>query len=364
MALRSLPLAAVSVSGFKALIADDLRDIARRMVSDGFAQRMVQAFDDAAAVGEGVSRSGIVVLPAGRRLGSPPKPRGTRVRCVRWIRALVVMVHCASELDLATDEPTPALTMFAGAGIAKMVVFVDADLKVHAPADRLHVKEAKTLAGEAAADSTWKTEIARGRGEVHRNIRLMVDCIVSLRIYTGYFCHLIDDAIGYLKDLITMISNLCPDKGLRYIFLLNNSHFVLQHLKPFSNKRWFLWEWERECGLTDDDGYYIDSYFKASWAPVLSCLSSKPSSLSPWSNKFSPLENFVSAFHQTYKSQKLWKVPSPELRGRLWKTVIERVVSGYNKYLEERPVLKELVSRGNSNIPADLEEMLGELFEG
>lgn len=94
-----------------------------------------------------------------------------------------------------------------------------------------------------------------------------------------------------------------------------------------------------------------------------SCLSSK-SGLSPWSNKSSPLRKFELAFHETYTAQKLWKVPSPELRGRLRKTITERVVSGYREYLLEHPELKRLVSRGNSNTPADLEEMLAELFEG
>ncbi|KAF2952465.1 hypothetical protein DAI22_01g339000 [Oryza sativa Japonica Group] len=187
------------------------------------------------------------------------------------------------------------------------------------------MEETKALV-EAAADDD-PTEIARGSGDdVHTSARVMVDCVARL---------------------IRRKSKLCQGTGLRYIFLLNNSHFVAQQLEPFSNLR----------------GGYIDGYFSASWAPVLSCLSSK-SGLSPWSNKSSPLRKFELAFHETYTAQKLWKVPSPELRGRLRKTITERVVSGYREYLLEHPELKRLVSRGNSNTPADLEEMLAELFEG
>ncbi|EAY75964.1 hypothetical protein OsI_03883 [Oryza sativa Indica Group] len=113
------------------------------------------------------------------------------------------------------------------------------------------MEETKALV-EAAADDD-PTEIARGSGDdVHTSARVMVDCVVS--------------------------SSRSPTYG----------GFVAS-------------------------GGYIDGYFSASWAPVLSCLSSK-SGLSPWSNKSSPLRKFELAFHETYTAQKLWKVPSPELR--------------------------------------------------
>jgi hypothetical protein len=71
----------------------------------------------------------------------------------------------------------------------------------------------------------------------------------------------------------------------------------------------------------------------------------------------------LSAFHRIYKLQKFWKVPSPELRRMLRKTITERVIAGYREYLEEHPELEKRIIFGNTT-PDELEEMLGELFEG
>ena len=75
------------------------------------------------------------------------------------------------------------------------------------------------------------------------------------------------------------------------------------------------------------------------------------------------LAKFESAFQKTYAAQKFWKVPNPQLRDELRRTIIERVVSGYRCYLEKHPKLEKQV-RGGSSSPDVLEEMLGELFEG
>jgi hypothetical protein len=47
----------------------------------------------------------------------------------------------------------------------------------------------------------------------------------------------------------------------------------------------------------------------------------------------------------------------------LWETITKRVIPGYRGYLKEHPELEKHVSGGSSS-PDDLEEMLGELFEG
>jgi uncharacterized protein VirK/YbjX len=75
------------------------------------------------------------------------------------------------------------------------------------------------------------------------------------------------------------------------------------------------------------------------------------------------LAKFESAFTQTYKAQKFWKVPDPRLRDILRRAITERVVSSYRDYLTEHPELAEQVSHRNST-PQVLEEMLGQLFEG
>uniref|UniRef100_A0A0D9V657 Exocyst subunit Exo70 family protein n=1 Tax=Leersia perrieri TaxID=77586 RepID=A0A0D9V657_9ORYZ len=295
-----------AAAGFSALREHELEEIAQRMVNDGYAKHMVQAFDKAAAADEGarlleawffqLDVDWILRICEGhglQQVGEEEDESSLHDLVERWIRALVVMVHCFIDLG----EPTPPV--FARTSIAKMVVFVDAVIaapKVHySLAEKLHAlvnmyghamdassllylqwvifHEAESRFGDMedalfrkatelhdAISSTMEeakilvepdddsTEIARGRGEVPWNTCLMVDCIVSLGMYKGYLYPLIDDAIGYLKDLITRISNLCPDTSL---------------------------------------------------------------------SKSSPLKKFESAFHETYKAQKLWKVTSPQLRGNV-----------------------------------------------
>uniref|UniRef100_A0A453DC83 Uncharacterized protein n=2 Tax=Aegilops tauschii subsp. strangulata TaxID=200361 RepID=A0A453DC83_AEGTS len=77
-------------------------------------------------------------------------------------------------------------------------------------------------------DDTWAIEILRGGGGVHRNTRLMVDYITSMREAcastqncapsnnTVNLGDLIDDTIEYLEDLLLRKSELCSDPSLRY----------------------------------------------------------------------------------------------------------------------------------------------------
>jgi hypothetical protein len=68
---------------------------------------------------------------------------------------------------------------------------------------------------------------------------------------------------------------------------------------------------------------------------------------------------FESEFQKTYTTQKLWKVPDPELRNRLRGAIIDEVIPSYTRYLAD--------DYGNGPLkfsPLNLEEMLQELFEG
>jgi hypothetical protein len=116
--------------------------------------------------------------------------------------------------------------------------------------------------------------------------------------------------------------------------------------------------------LTPECQKHMDSYLKVSWGHVVSCISTSifRALLRRWINT-SSLAKFQSAFHKTYQSQKFWKVPDPLLRSLLRETITKRVIPGYRGYLKEHPELEKHVSGGSSS-PDDLEEMLGELFEG
>ena len=101
---------------------------------------------------------------------------------------------------------------------------------------------------------------------------------------------------------------------------------------------------------------YIESYIEVSWAPMLSCLSN-PTPLCLGRNH-SPLSKFESESQKTYTTQKLWKVPDPELRKRPRKAVIEKIIPDYTRYIEDSKVTNPKFT------PQELEEMLQELYEG
>jgi hypothetical protein len=98
---------------------------------------------------------------------------------------------------------------------------------------------------------------------------------------------------------------------------------------------------------------YMESYLLVSWAPVLS----NPSPLC-FGRNYSLLPKFESEFQKTYTTQKMWKVPEPELRRILCKAIIEKIIPGYTKYIEDNKITNPKFS------PHELKEMLQELFEG
>jgi hypothetical protein len=72
----------------------------------------------------------------------------------------------------------------------------------------------------------------------------------------------------------------------------------------------------------------------------------------------SPLTKFEFAFQKTYATQKHWKVTNPKLRERLRKSITEKNIPIYTKYIEDSKVTNPKFT------PEELEEMLQDLFEG
>lgn len=431
----------------------ELTKIARQMVSDGYTQRLVQAFEYGGGTGPGSSllQSWLFELDVDWVL-QIRKGRGSREQLQlqdkssswlrelveRWIRALIITVISIKEVAIAVGE-TQAVARFGKASITEMLVFIDAmapvlkEEKLRAVLDmyicvssashmftlvgisteaqitfndirrllviqvnRLSIaihntmKEVRALMEDNAS---WQCamEIPRGKGGVHWNVRLMVNCIESMdkarHHNNGHLGGLIDDSVHYLKDLLLRKSELCWDPRLKYLFLLNNLYFVALLVEP-----WPRYEWRP----TPECEKYMNSYLDVSWGPVESLMPHVPKTafmdehlddgnlddswgrghvslfcipkmvfhglLHRWKDT-SSLAKFESAFHKTYQAQKFWQVPNPRLRDALRKAIIERVITGYRNYLEEHPELEKHVSGGSSS-PDVLEEMLGELFEG
>ena len=84
-----------------------------------------------------------------------------------------------------------------------------------------------------------------------------------------------------------------------------------------------------------------------------------------WREKFgsehshSPMRQFEFEFQKVHTTQRLWKVPDPELRARLRKAIAKKITSGYAKFLEDnRATTTPRVT------PQELDEMVQEIFEG
>jgi hypothetical protein len=157
-----------------------------------------------------------------------------------------------------------------------------------------------------------------------------------------------------LEERLLDMSESFLDQGLRFLFLINNSNFICHSLHNSTTGFAFL-QFHVYSLLEKVEGYK-ESYLHVSWAPVLSCLLN-PTPLC-FRKTYSLLPKFESAFQKTYTTQKLWKVPDPEMRKRLRKAVTEKIISGYTKYIENNNVTT------SNSTPQNLEEMLQELFEG
>ncbi|XP_020199755.1 exocyst complex component EXO70B1-like [Aegilops tauschii subsp. strangulata] len=400
----------------------ELTVISYRMVTDGYTQRMVQAFE----YGGDPDRALEIwffeldvdwVLQMREqhvlRRELPDMSASSLQDLVgRWIRALTVIVFNIRNLAVAVHKMPPiAVAQFGKASVSAMLVFVNAILtvpkthKLRAVVDMFICvssvsyymfttlvisPEAKSIFSEIGGslegegntllkalcsmmeevrtfiedDDSWAVEILQGRGEVHRNTRLMVDCIMSMKMTcTSARRHssanlrgLVDYSVDYLKDVLLRKSELCPDLSMRYLFLLNNSYFIVQVSEPSGDNHGIK--------LTPECEKYMDSYLDASWGHVLPCISKSnfPGLLCCWINTSSHTK-FESAFYQTYNAQKFWKVPDPLLRDALRIAITKRVISGYHNYLDEHPELKKQVRRESSGLDV-LKEMLGQIFEG
>ncbi|CAL5003343.1 unnamed protein product [Urochloa decumbens] len=164
------------------------------------------------------------------------------------------------------------------------------------------------------------------------------------------FDMLIMEITSCVQENLVRVSQSFPDQSLRFLFLLNNTHFLWQQLHhPSYGLDLFLPELTRKI----DD--HIQRYLQMSWIPVVSGLHD-PTPLC--FGRFSSLAKFEAEFQKTYTAQKLWKVADPELRKRLRKAIIGTVIPTYTKYLEDKKITAPRVTQ------QELEDMLQDLFEG
>uniref|UniRef100_A0A0D9XTD8 Exocyst subunit Exo70 family protein n=1 Tax=Leersia perrieri TaxID=77586 RepID=A0A0D9XTD8_9ORYZ len=164
---------------------------------------------------------------------------------------------------------------------------------------------------------------------------------------------------GIVTRLVNSLDAMFEDRsktyaaaGPRYIFLLNNAHFILQ--QAFMGACWYA---QRKRQIER----HIKSYLDASWGNIVSCLEptggQRRNSLL---RRLSVLVEFNALLQATYHTEKLWKINSPQLRSMLRNSVCGKVVSAYRLYLESQVKFETSATY----TPEDLEDLLQDLFEG
>ncbi|CAL5046114.1 unnamed protein product [Urochloa decumbens] len=311
------------------------------------------------------------------------------------------------------DDSPAVLAMFDEAPSTTSTTMFDAMNGVYARkrdklSDAIRRMMEKVKASFLRDSCYWRVSLAEAGG-VHKATTLMMNYVMLLSQNEGALSFVLHDSgasgsvLDLFRDLISCwekqlerAADLISDPGLRYVFLMNNCSFISKKLSSLLLPPWTLMEdykierpRERDYRKrlppmqdyvnqadpnlrakieTDSnmDGLvhiqsFIEAYLDVSWEPVMSCLNhGKPHGFLRGGGTTC---KFESEFWRTYDTQKLWKVPNPELRKRLRKAIIEKVISGYSKYLAERTAKGKSTSQPN-NTPHELEQALKELFEG
>ena len=213
---------------------------------------------------------------------------------------------------------------------------------------------------EPMVDGLTGAQTAQGSSDIHKvTLSVMahitfllenyspVDPIVSEAAMLGKYVPHIN--IGYIPPLDSMIiemacclqekffliSKTFLDQSLRFLFLLNNFNFICHSLH--NNTTGFSFLQVHVASLLEKVEHYLARYLQVSWGPVLSCLFN-PTPLC-FGKYYSLLPKFEFEFQKMYTTQKLWKVPDPEMRKRLRKAITEKIISGYTKYTVDNNVI-------------------------
>lgn len=228
-------------------------------------------------------------------------------------------------------------------------------------------------------DACWQVSQEAAASGTHETTELTMNYITLLwRNHTmlDYFSVFVSDADSFssvarlIAEMITCLeckleetSLSIPDLGLRFIFLLNNWHRVLQRVESLRDLPAAVRQ-ERILLLHASDSKikrYIDDYLNASWSPLLRCLLIDKPFVALGRSHESKIETQLQT---TYATQKFWKVPNPQLRQRLRRAIMSKVIPDYSKYIEQMDRQNKINRHLVVTSPEQLEQQIEELFEG
>lgn len=183
--------------------------------------------------------------------------------------------------------------------------------------------------------------------------------------------------ISHLESSLQEKSNLYEDIGLKYIFLMNNTLYMIKKLKESHLGSLMGDEWiRRRNGLIRQ---YSTAYLRVSWTKILTCL--KPDGFINNSSRSSVgssksvsraavkevFKSFNLAYDEIYRTQCAWKVPDPQLREELMISISEMVIPAYRLFTSRFASHLQGERHASKYIkytPEDLESHLTDFFSG
>lgn len=164
-------------------------------------------------------------------------------------------------------------------------------------------------------------------------------------------------------------SKLYEDSAMKYIFLMNNIHYMIQKVKESELRSVMGDQWIRKH--RGKVRQWHTSYLRATWSKPLLFLkdegiggSSTSASRVILKERF---KNFNACFEDIYRIQTLWKVPDDQLREELRISISEKVLPAYRAFMGRFGSQLESGRHGGKYVkyyPDDLENYLSDLFEG
>ncbi|KAF7833975.1 exocyst complex component EXO70B1 [Senna tora] len=163
-------------------------------------------------------------------------------------------------------------------------------------------------------------------------------------------------------------SRLYEDNAMQYIFLMNNTYYIVQKVKDSDLRKVLGDDWVRK--RRGQIRQHATGYLRASWTKALFCLkdegiggSSSNASKNALKERF---KNFNACFEDIYRIQTAWKVPDAQLREELRISISEKVIPAYRSFVGR--FSSQLDGRNAAKYikytPEDLENYLLDLFEG
>ncbi|CAL5068155.1 unnamed protein product [Urochloa decumbens] len=167
--------------------------------------------------------------------------------------------------------------------------------------------------------------------------------------------------LSHLQIKIVEKSEFYKDKRLRYIFLMNNTMYMLEHSHPSVLRMPSRDNQIREklVLLVEE---YATAYLRATWFPALLHLNNVI-----WTKAVTKLKkglkNFNLVFEEISKVQKTWKVPNPQLRQHMRIIILNQVVGAYRPYIA-RHYNYSFLQKYMKYSAEDIENIVLDLFEG